>query len=60
MNDTKRVRITSETHEHEGALVKPGTVLEVPAATADHLVALKAAEHAGAAPKTTAKPEGGQ
>jgi hypothetical protein len=55
MSDTKRVRITSETHEHEGKPFKSGEYLEVSAKTADHLVALKAAEHAPAAPTKTAK-----
>lgn len=53
MSTTRSVRILSETHEHEGALVPKGTVIDLDIPTADHLVAIKAAEQA--APKSGAQ-----
>lgn len=44
MSDTVKVRIISETHEHEGKRVSKGTILDVSPATAAHLVDLGAAE----------------
>jgi len=38
-----RVRILTETHEHEDKPVPPGTVLEVSAKTATHLIQVGAA-----------------
>lgn len=55
-----RVRITSETHEHEDKPVKKGTVLEVHPATATHLVKLGAAEFVGAPPATASATAGGE
>lgn len=45
MNDTVSVRVKSETHEHEGKLVKPGTVISgLSPRTAKHLASLGAVE----------------
>jgi hypothetical protein len=56
MNDTVRVRITSETHYNEGKLVPKGTTLDgISVRTAQHLVSLGAAEIVSPAPTPTAK-----
>lgn len=47
-----KIKITSETHQHKGETVKPGTVLDVDETTGQHLISLGAAEA-----QTTAKAE---
>lgn len=41
-----KIKILSETHEHQGEKVKPGTILDVDEPTAKHLIELGAAEPA--------------
>lgn len=42
--NTVKVRLLTETHEHENKKVPKGTVLEMHPATATHLIELKAVE----------------
>lgn len=41
-----KIKILTDTHEHQGEPVKPGTILEVDETTGKHLVAISAAEPA--------------
>ncbi|HOD32984.1 MAG TPA: hypothetical protein PKO12_05865 [Holophaga sp.] len=45
-----KIKITTDTHEHQDEKVKPGTVLDVDEPTGKHLISLGAAE-----PVTTTK-----
>jgi|GEM_PF-3807339 len=52
--DLVKVRILTETHEHEGKRVPKGAVLDVSPRTAQHFVEVKAAELVGSASATKA------
>lgn len=52
-NDTKRVRILTETHEQAGQLVDRDSELDLDTPTADHLIAIGAAAAVGSTSEST-------
>jgi hypothetical protein len=54
-NDTKRVRILTETHEHAGQLVDKDSELDLDTPTADHLIAIGAAAAVGSTSESSSR-----